>query len=79
MEKAKTTTREEAGKEEVDYEDKLNRCAWKLQGVSGMLFAHSRGDGVDLDGNHVAGICFILDQIAEEILLNTGKLLGVTA
>ncbi|MCX5831162.1 MAG: hypothetical protein NT140_04635 [Deltaproteobacteria bacterium] len=64
---------EQSEKVEVDVTDNLNRCAWKLQGVAGLFFAHDDG-GKDLSRDEVNGISFLLEQIAGDILANTENL-----
>jgi len=53
-----------------EVRDNLNRAAWKLQGVAGLVFVQGAEECVDLNCDQANGLSMLLEQIAEEIKEN---------
>ena len=83
MKKEKTGANEGTAKEDESMEtwertfevtDNLNRAAWKLEGIAGLLFVEDAGKNVLLNEDQANGLYFLLEQIAEDILETTKKI-----
>ncbi|HPJ97510.1 MAG TPA: hypothetical protein PK022_09370 [Syntrophales bacterium] len=57
--------------------DNLNRAAWKLQGIAGVIFIIDAGKAIELDGDQANGLSILLEQIAEEIKTNAARIVEV--
>ena len=61
---------EKAGIDYVEVMGDLNRAAWKLQGIAGLMLCRNADESLDLSGDETNGIYFILSQIVDEIKEN---------
>jgi hypothetical protein len=63
----------------LELTDNINRAAWKLQGIAGILFIEEEGRTISLNEDQANGLSFLLESLAEDIKTNANLITEVTA